>query len=170
MSQTALKSVPSNARWAEARRAAQTLTAGYTAPPIPVLEIAESNGVDVVFDTFDGYADSVAGFCDFAGAKIYVNGNDPVRRQTFTIAHELGHWLLHRDLFATDPQRYQVLPRFQQPDASDVLEQEANCFAANLLVPAALLRPVKNAGVSRLADMFGVSKQMMENRLKDKRV
>lgn len=154
-------------RYAEARRKAEELTADYSTPPIPVHEIAESNGVDVVFANFGGASDKVAGFCDFAGAKLYVNARDPLSRQTFTIAHELGHWMLHRDLFRQDPEKYQVLPRFQAVEKSSPFEQEANAFAAALLVPARLLKPVRSASVAQLARVFGVSRQMMEFRLKN---
>ena len=66
-----------------------------------------------------------------------------------------------------EPERYSVLPRFQRPDKSDPFEQEANCFAANLLVPKRLLAPVKHASPAQLASIFAVSREMMENRLKN---
>jgi Zn-dependent peptidase ImmA (M78 family) len=74
--------------------------------------------------------------------------------------------MLHRDLFYSDPAKYTVLPRFQRPSRTDPFEQEANVFAANLLVPSHLLRTVRHAPVAQLASIFGVSRQMMENRLK----
>lgn len=75
----------------------------YSKPPIPVVEIAESNGVDVVFADFGAHSDKVAGFCDFKKAKLYVNKNDIRERQLFTIAHEFGHWVLHREDFLLHP-------------------------------------------------------------------
>lgn len=154
-------------RWSAVQKKADGLTEGYTSPPIPVLDIAESCGVDVVFADFGENGDRVAGFCDFAGARLFVNANDPVNRQTFTIAHELGHWVLHRDYFKQHPDKYSILPRFQSTWENDAFEKEANSFAANLLVPKRLLLPVKDASVLRLADIFAVSRAMMENRLKN---
>lgn len=154
-------------RWDFCRREADRLSEPFSVPPIPVLEIAEGAGVDVVFDPFDQYSETVAGFCDFEARRLYVNSADPLTRQTFTIAHELGHWILHRTYFLEHPDRYPVLPRFQRPSERDPMEQEANCFAANLLVPRRLLRPVKNAPVTSLASAFAVSREMMEFRLKD---
>lgn len=154
-------------RWDLCRRRADELTAAFSVPPIPVLEIAERSGVDVIFDPFDKYADTVAGFCDFANRRLYVNSADPLNRQTFTIAHELGHWILHRDYFLAHPDRYPVLARFQRVDRSNPFEQEANKFAANLLVPRRLLAPVKNAPITALASIFAVSREMMEIRLQD---
>jgi Zn-dependent peptidase ImmA (M78 family) len=155
------------ARYAFARQRADALTVPYSTPPIPVLEIAEQNGVNVVFSNFGKHSEVVAGFCDFAEAKLYVNIGDARPRQLFTMAHELGHWILHRDIFLANPDAYPVLPRFQAPDSKNPLEQEANCFAANLLVPTRLLMPVKDSPVSALAGIFGVSRSMMENRLKN---
>ena len=135
-------------------------------PPIPVIDIAENNGVDVIFSNFGDAGDRVAGFCDFANARLYVNAKDAVNRQTFTIAHELGHWMLHREYFEENPEAYSILPRFQNVGRSNAFEQEANDFAAKLLVPSRLLIPVKDAPVSELARIFAVSRMMMEIRLK----
>jgi Zn-dependent peptidase ImmA (M78 family) len=155
------------ARYSLVERRADELTEAYSSPPIPALEIAESHGVDVIFDTFDAYKDTMAGFCDFSARKIYVNSADHVHRQNFTIAHELGHWILHREYFLQEPGKYTILPRFQSPNKHDPFEQEANCFAANLLVPKRLLLPIKDAPVSVIADIFIVSREMMEYRLKN---
>lgn len=152
---------------AKAIQEADRLTADYSTPPIPVFEIAECAGVNVVFADFKSHGDKVAGFCDFQSEKLYVNRLDPPNRKQFTIAHELGHWILHRDIFLEHPDKYPVLPRFQRVDISNTFEQEANAFAANLLVPKRLLTPVKHAPVSALAEIFGVSRQMMEIRLKN---
>jgi Zn-dependent peptidase ImmA (M78 family) len=83
------------------------------------------------------------------------------------MAHELGHWLMHKELFIADPERYPVLLRSQSGDKNDPLEVEANNFAANLLVPSSLLISVKDFGSAKLASIFGVSLQMMEIRLKN---
>lgn len=167
---TKVREIRKKARLGWAREEADKLAVKYSSPPIDVLDIAEQSGVDVVFAKFMDQHDRVAGFCDFAGQKLYVNADDIFARQSFTIAHELGHWILHKSLFLEDPEEYQVLPRFQQADVNNPLEQEANTFAANLLVPARLLRPVRYASISTLANLFGVSKMMMEIRVKDKSV
>ncbi|WP_267432876.1 ImmA/IrrE family metallo-endopeptidase [Sphingomonas sp. GM_Shp_1] len=156
-------------RWREVERKANELSELYSAPPIPALEIAERSGVDVVFANFGKASDKVAGFCDFAAAKLYVNAEDLTGRQTFTIAHELGHWLLHKHYFDKNPDDYDILPRFQSVDSNDAFEKEANFFAANLLVPKRLLKSVKGASVASLADAFAVSRTMMEYRLKNVR-
>ncbi|MEP7349416.1 MAG: ImmA/IrrE family metallo-endopeptidase [Sphingorhabdus sp.] len=146
---------------------ADRLSAPFSVPPIPVIDIAENSGVDVVFADFGNAGGQVAGFCDFKSAKLYVNANDATNRQTFTIAHELGHWILHRDYFERHPDDYSILPRLQSVLRSDPFEQEANDFAAKLLVPRRLILPVKDAPVAELARIFAVSRMMMEIRLKN---
>ncbi len=156
-------------RWKEANKAARDLAAPYSSPPIPVLEIAQNSGVNVIFTDFGSHSEKIAGFCDFDAARIYVNENDILGRQMFTMAHELGHWILHRVFFLQEPDLYPILPRFQRAVDKNVFESEANYFAARLLVPDILLKPVKNTPVSILADMFCVSREMMENRLRNDR-
>jgi Zn-dependent peptidase ImmA (M78 family) len=75
-------------------------------------------------------------------AWIYVSSdrNNPIGRQRFTAAHELGHAVLHRDAmpeqFLADT--HQML---SDPDAKlDAKEREANQFAAELLMPEAICR------------------------------
>ena len=156
-------------RWSKVRRKADELTKPYSAPPIPVLEIAEQKGVHVIFADFGEHSSTVAGFCDFEESVLFVNSKDIVPRQNFTMAHELGHWILHRDIYLEEPDTYPFLPRFQSVEDPDPLEKEANYFAANLLVPERLLRPVLRSSSSALANAFAVSRTMMEYRLKNAR-
>jgi Zn-dependent peptidase ImmA (M78 family) len=154
-------------RWSLAEREAEKLSSGFSRPPIPVHEIAESNGANVVFVDFGKHAEAVSGFCDFSKARLYINKDDSLERQAFTIAHELGHFILHRDQFIANPNKYTVLPRFSDPNKEDPLEKEANKFAACLLVPDHLLGPVKDAPVNQLAGIFRVSRTMMEFRVRN---
>lgn len=156
-------------RWNLAKKTADELTEPYSTPPVPVHEIAEQNGVNVVFADFGKHRETVSGLCDFKAKRLYVNKFDSAQRQAFTIAHELGHWLLHRDEYIRDPKSYPVLPRFMDGNKDDPKEKEANKFAANILVPERLLKPVIGAPVSVLANIFGVSRTMMEYRVKNVR-
>ena len=166
---TATSAPLSAPRWALAKQEADRLTSHINVPPVPVLEIAEISGVDVVFIDFEDLREQVAGFCDFEQRRIYVNADDATNRQTFTMAHELGHWVLHRQYYISHPDAYPVLPRFGSPDNSPPMEKEANHFAAHLLVPDRLLMPVIDIPVTRLTQIFLVSKLMMEYRVKNAR-
>jgi Zn-dependent peptidase ImmA (M78 family)/DNA-binding XRE family transcriptional regulator len=77
-------------------------------------------------------------------------------RQRFSVAHELGHLLLHPD----------------PAPGSGVHEREASTFAAELLMPAAEIRdrlpaPVDVAALKETADGYGVSVAALAYRGKD---
>lgn len=92
-------------------------------PPVPIKEIVERDGLNVVFVNFTSLSREVAGLTEFSKARLLVNSEDAINRQTFTIAHEFGHWVLHRDLFLAHPEKYSVLLRKQAPGKnSDPLE------------------------------------------------
>jgi hypothetical protein len=104
-----------------------------------------------------------------SGFAIRVNKNDPARRQRFTVAHEIGHYLLHRDEIGdgiTDDVLYRSM-------LSNSREAQANRLAADLLMPDRLVaewkRRARELGeenvVSFLADKFNVSTAAMKIRL-----
>lgn len=82
------------------------------------------------------------------------------QRQRFTLAHELGHWSLHRNdkaYFAHTP-----------GPARGRYEREANQFAAELLMPFPELRKVAGQMAFReLAAHFEVSREAMAIRLEE---
>jgi Zn-dependent peptidase ImmA (M78 family) len=139
-----------------------------TTPPVLPKEIAQNYGIEVLFADFGGVSNEVSGFFDFSARAIYVNNKDPSTRQGFTIAHELGHFMLHSDLFSRHPEEYKVLLRAPIGGVKDPLEQEANAFAAHLLVPRAFLeRYYKVASPKELARLFIVSEEVIRYRLKN---
>lgn len=150
-----------------AESAARKLLGNISFPPKHAIDIAEDQGLEVVFfDNSEETAKNISGLCDFEGKRIFVNADDKLTRQTFTIAHELGHWVLHKNIYEQHPEKYKLLPRYRDADENDILEVEANFFAGELLVPEALLLKVKTAPLTELADVFGVSLSMIERRLR----
>lgn len=118
---------------------ADRLSSEFSGPPIPVHEIAERNGVNVVVADFGNSSNAVSGYSKFEENRLYVNKDDGIMRQLYAIAHELGHWVLHRRIIEEDPDCYDALPRFYDPDRSVSLEQEADIFAANIMIPGHML-------------------------------
>lgn len=108
--------------------------------------------------------------------RIWVEAVEAARspgRRRFTVAHELGHWLLHhlprkrRTPIFCRPADVGAANRFQLEDASR-MEREANRFAASLLMPEPHVRREAHAlvvSVPALARRFGVSAQAMQLRL-----
>ena len=132
-----------------------------TEPPINPVKLARSYGLEVISADFKH--EKVAGYIDFDKKTIYIAKSDPVNRKTFTIAHELGHWFLHKDTI--DRSKIPVLYRNGLLN-SDPIEKEANAFAANLLVPTEFLRQYKDDySVDELAKIFNVSRDVMGFRL-----
>ena len=64
---------------------------------MPVNLIARARGIDLVFEPQKSPEDDVSGFYFREGDRrvIGVNSTHPTVRQRFTIAHELGHAVLH---------------------------------------------------------------------------
>ncbi len=80
------------------------------------------------------------------------------RRSRFTIAHELGHYILHADAGRK--------PLHVRRDGSGPVEWEANWFAAGFLMPEDILREKVGDGYgnAELAEHFGVSKEAVQIR------
>ena len=97
---------------------------------------------------------------DGKNGVITVNiGGDP-RRKRFAIAHEIGHWKLHRDNRLADLCTTQDLTTLT--DASSI-ETEANIFASELLMPRNLfLQRCRNTEpniqtIKKLSEIFDTS-------------
>jgi len=94
------------------------------------------------------------------------------RRRRFTIAHEIGHWVLHISagkLYGCRPADIVEQPR-ARPDTRELrrIEAEANRFAAELLMPETLVVAAANdlgSNVAALADRFDVSVPAIRVRL-----
>jgi Zn-dependent peptidase ImmA (M78 family) len=152
---------------------------GINEMPIPVNKIAEHAGCQV--KAFDDDKDGVSGvfMVNNSIPMIGYNSNQSPVRQRFTIAHELGHFILHSH---NDPKEVYVdhntFPLFRDENSStgaSIVEQQANAFAAALLMPERLItEEVKNlnldltdesAELTELAKKFNVSIMAMSIRL-----
>lgn len=94
---------------------------------------------------------------------IYVNAADGRNRRRFTIAHEISHFILHKEQIddnLTDNAMY-------RSRLSNVLERQANRLASEILMPAELVFNLlnKNKSISEMACLFEVSEEAMRIRL-----
>lgn len=137
--------------------------AGLYRPPVNPIEIAALVEVEVRFVRFSGESKGVSGLFDFRDNAILVNDDEPGNRQTFTIAHELGHKVLHSQWAETDA--YKVLWRDLRKQKDDRFEKEANAFAANLLMPKEMVDAYPGLSVSQAARLFAVSEEFARYRL-----
>lgn len=96
---------------------------------------------------------------------IHVNKNDHPEIQRFTVAHELGHYCLHKDFL---DRKGQILERNNLSSrGTDQKEVEANRFAAELLMPKKhfLEKCSELKTITLLADYFFVSRIAIQVRL-----
>src|SRR5687768_11738442 len=114
------------------KRALEVLVdAGVTAPRVPVDAIAFSLDADIQYEAFDGDVSGMLYRYD-DHCLIGVNSTHAPTRQRFTIAHEIGHLVMH-------PGKPMFIDRFVRVNwrngESDQHEVQANAFAAELLMP-----------------------------------
>lgn len=138
------------------------------AAPVKLTPIATELGVPVY--RVPGWGKNISGMLKKkadtpSGYAIYVNGTEPDVRKRFTIAHEIGHFVLHENLLKDGIVEDALL---RAEGLSNVVETQANCFAADVLMPWHLLNEAQAKGantIEALADLFQVSKDAMSIRL-----
>lgn len=159
------------ANWQKAKSKAEEILREnhISEPPVPVVELIQNYGYEVkeVELPFN-----VAGFVDPKKRVVYVNAFDSDTRKAFTVAHELGHIVLHSEALEKDPNIGVLLRQPLGRRTEDELEQEANCFAANLLVPYEMFEEKREtygrlATTKILGNLFGVSPEVIRYRLHD---
>lgn len=154
---------------------------GITEYPVEIVRVCNENGLKV----FEEYLDNnVSGLIvvdekkwDKYGSNQFISVNlaDSAVRRRFTIAHELAHFVLHKK----DSKLYAHRDLNGNQEARSSIEQEANYFAANILMPAELVKnrveDVRNEVrgkvpgfvlVKEVADGFAVSESAAEVRLR----
>jgi len=90
-------------------------------------------------------------------------------RLRFTCAHEIAHWLLHKDIYAGTGQAAAYGNPKKSSEENPIVERQANQLATLLLMPKVQVKrafyEIRNEKgtdhVTALAGIFGVSKQAM---------
>lgn len=96
--------------------------------------------------------DKLSGFIGYGKDNITVicvNYKRPLGHQNFTLAHEIGHWLLHKGVSVSDDD--------SAFNASSDMEDEANRFAKELLYPAKLMQQDYMHSIKY--DLFSINKR-----------
>jgi Zn-dependent peptidase ImmA (M78 family) len=151
---------------------------GINSPPVPVNEIVSHLGLQV---DGDNLGEGISGILVIENGKgtIGYNRKDNVKRQRFTIAHEAGHFVFHRQLESeVFIDRDFIVKYRSEKDYTDLearQEQEANIFAAALLMPRDMLKREfekeeyanlkEVAFIEKMAQVFDVSSQAMTYRI-----
>ncbi|MFZ7947254.1 MULTISPECIES: ImmA/IrrE family metallo-endopeptidase [Bacillaceae] len=145
--------------------------------PIPVYEIANNLGIIVQEEELEGEMSGIL-LRDIDKTIIGVNSKHYPNRKRFTIAHELGHFVMHKGNPVHIDRTFRVNFRDKNSSlANNIDEIEANAFAAALLMPEKKIKQVVNKKLKQgidieesdelasIADMFKVSKQSLLIRL-----
>lgn len=157
-------------------------------PPIPVDNIVERlMDYQLVFEELDS---DILGCLCIKEKLVVINEQANDVRFTFTCAHEIGHWALHKDYLRTSQKQLSLFDMEIKPsiicrsNGKGTEEWQADYFAASLLMPSMMfskkyLQTLDNYGVknesldgflysqlvSDLAKIFDVSKQSVKIRI-----
>lgn len=142
--------------------------------PIPVERIAKSIQVTIRYAPLEEELSGMAFIKDGVKA-IGVNALHHPNRQRFTLAHELGHHVLHVPELLKGVHVDKVIMKRDMLAASgtDNMEVEANAFASELLMPDFLIAAISDQNVDlndeakllSLARRFKVSVAALQFRL-----
>lgn len=153
-----------------------------TAPPVPVDAIAQKLDIQIVYDRFDENPD-LSGMLvrDASKNLMIINARHAPPRQRFTIAHEIGHFLLDdfKPVWVDHVVGLTQQVRFRNTNNAAYTQEEvrANKFAAELLMPRTWIAQAFDAlnakgvdwddegVIQQLAKQYNVSYQAMLIRL-----
>jgi Zn-dependent peptidase ImmA (M78 family) len=148
--------------------------------PVDIVGIIAALGIDYAEES---RPESLSGFIERFGDgyRIVVNSNHSNVRRRFTAAHELGHYVYHRDMIGDgiyDDAAYRAAGfsgRYSNPKIRLEHETQANRFASVVLMPSELIDKLTLENgfdfddpqdVKSLARMLDVSEQALRIRLK----
>lgn len=133
--------------------------------------IAFCHGAKVKYRQLDGCEAYLLADAKLGRAIISINDRAHALRQRFSLAHEIGHWERHRGQLLMCSKQ-DIGGSGGRAKNSSLQEKSANGFAAELLMPSFMLKPVLRdfqkfnmRMVREVAKIFGVSKTAMAYRL-----
>ncbi|MFW5700488.1 MAG: ImmA/IrrE family metallo-endopeptidase [Cyclobacteriaceae bacterium] len=147
---------------------------GINEAPVDPIKCAKFLNVDVQKADMDSDISGLFVIKDNVAYIRYNASEKNIKRLRFTIAHELGHFVLHKSIpFILEKGKSEkVMFRNAISSTGEVhREREANAFAASLLMPKYLInKEINELGdspnlVASLAEIFNVSNEAMTFRL-----
>lgn len=131
--------------------------------PVKITDITNDFGIKVYKSAMSGISGAI--IKEDKEYVIYINSEDGRNRQRFTIAHEIAHYVLHKDKIGnnlTDNAMY-------CSRLSNVLEKQANRLASEILMPVKFVMEYinENKNISQMASLFEVSEEAIKIRLEE---
>lgn len=155
---------------------------GITEYPVEIVRVCNENGLKVFEEYLGGDVSGLIVVDEKKWEKydsnqfISVNLTDSAVRRRFTIAHELAHFVLHKN---KESKLYAHRDLNSDQETRSNIEQEANYFAANVLMPEKLVKKrveeiqkdiwgniLGSELVKEIADSFVVSESAADVRLR----
>ncbi len=135
--------------------------------PVDVIGIAKANDIKVYKGNLDKKISGAIRYNRSTNEfEILVNENDTRENQRFTIAHEIGHFFLHKDILENDDVHVDIMFRIPNEEEKE-REKEVDYFAGALLMNKTLLEKIYNENntITELSQLFDVSVSAMTVRL-----
>lgn len=131
--------------------------------PVNILKIAKANDIAVFTADLEKKILGAIRY-DKQNKKytILLNEKQSYEQQRFTLAHELGHFFLHKQILESEELHVDIMYKIENEQ-----EAEVDYFAGALLMNKLLLEKMyeKNQSIRELAEMFEVSVSVMTIRL-----
>lgn len=147
------------------------LATNKTYPDYGLIDIIRSYGVDVAEYDFGKDSKDVMGAIKFPEPDkgvtrpvILINKDKPPANKTFTLAHEFGHYMLHKK----EGMKFRLDSYDYSSDGEAMKEEsEANYFAGAILMPKDELLEIvgTTSSLDEVAKYFGVSRKALDVRL-----
>ncbi len=129
--------------------------------PVDVKKIAQEMNIVIEEANFEN--ENISGYLKRKSKEgnplIVVRTQDLENRKRFTIAHELGHYILHKDDSVLVDGNL-IFRDIISSTASDIKEIQANQFASELLMPTVLLLEDIEKKMKLKIDLFQIIKEL----------
>lgn len=137
--------------------------------PVKVGALGNALGLEIVLATLPLNISGLIQPSPNGGFTVKVNRFESKERQRFTIAHEISHYLLHKEKINSGV----IDSVLYRSRLSSRTEAEANKLAAEIVMPTSAIfeaisgddGAISETRVNELAERFGVSKQAMAIRV-----
>ena len=153
-------------RYSHATKVAQKILkdAKINMPPVDLKKILANLNINLLSYSFPNKVSAIL-LKEKNMLVVGVNSNQHQHRQRFSIAHEIGHYVLghYKDIFVDFSEISEG--RFDAFDIghNKIQEQEANYFASELLMPSEMIKRdfEKIGNINEIINLYNVSKDAL---------
>ena len=116
--------------------------------PLDIEALIKDHQIKILKEDMDY---DISGYIEKRGKNwmIGINKYHSRKRQRFTMAHELAHYILHRSHIGI---KHEDMVLFRNNEVNPI-EVEANNFASELLIPRAEFKKHIDSGITKISDL-----------------